>query len=865
MRLVIVFIWMILGSCSLRAQTAFSFPTFDQTPLREVIHYLESTHNLVFSYRDLSANNCFVRIESGTYELDEYLKLLTAQCNLEFERINDKYLLLIPKASADNQRICGLLLDQENDLALAYANILVKGKGIGTSTNKQGRFELNGVQVGDTLRMSYVGYPTTQIVVKEIPASGCPIFYFKPEGAEIEPVIVTVYLMDGVLQDAQGQKITIKPDKLSVFPGTIEPDIFTAVQMLPGVWSANETASGINLRGGTPDQNLILYDGIPIYHTGHFFGMISAFNPYNIEEVNVYRSGIGSEYGGRVSGVIDIRGKTERPEHFKIDLGLNLTHGHLNTQIPLWKKSSLSLSVRRSFTDFWQTPTFRSFSDKVFQGSKLDEEQAINSINEPEQSFYFTDFNLKWNWQTGKNKFGIDMFTGLNRLDYRSDLPNFQARSTDVVQLDNTGFGIFWSRDWSNNFASQIRLTNASFTYDYTLSAAFNLNLNQSIFESNIVNDIQDIGLNWINTWTPEPNHKLKFGIQTTDVQIDFNTGERLLDSSRMENQFFEHRLATLFAEYHLSLEEVLELDMGVRYQYSPVIDNYYFEPRVALTAKINPFVKLKLSSSKQFQFVSQLVIFDLENIGFANEIWIASEGKIIPVIESNQWAGGIQYSKNNWKIDLEGYIKELAGITSLSSSFAVSEQQPYGQGDSRIRGIDILVQREVSSKYRNWLSYTLSQSIYEFPTLGTNLFPASHDQRHTLQWVHLLNYKPWEFAFGWRFGSGLPYSQFVDTEFVNPPNGSQPQPAIIYEELNGKRLIPYHRLDASVMYHFGKKDGFAGHLGLSLVNLYNRENILGRKFVVEDFDLDEERIDVLTINQSGLGFTPNLVFRMYW
>ncbi len=865
MRLSFMLFLFILGICSVQGQTRHSFPSFEKTPLQNVISYLESNHDLVFSYRDLNTSHCAINLKSGEYTLENYLDNITKQCNLRFERINEKYVLLIPDTPKQDQYICGFLLDSEEDLPLAFANVIIKGKSIGTSSNEEGFFELNGVNTGDTLRMSYVGYPTLEVIIKQLPKSGCLNYYFKPEQMVFEPVVVTLYLMDGILQDVLGQNIMIKPDKLSVFPGAVEPDIFTAVQMLPGIWSANETASGLNMRGGTPDQNLILYDGIPVYHTGHFFGMISAFNPYNIETVNVYRSGIGSEFGGRVSGVIDIQGKEERPDQLKLDLGLNLTHGHLNSHIPLWKNSGLSVSIRRSFTDIFQTPTFKSLSDKVYQGSKLDEEQSPNAINQPDETFYFTDFNLKWHWSAGKNKFGIDIFSGLNRLDYLSDLPSFQARSTDVVQLDNTGFGAYWSREWSDKFSSLIRATNASFSNKYSFLAAFNQAVQMPFFESSITNSIEDIGLNWVNTWKPEPNHQLKFGIQTSDVQIGFDTQERLFDSTRVENQSFEHRIATLFAEYHLSLEKVLELDMGVRYQYSPVIDNYYFEPRVALTAKINPNVKLKLSSSKQFQFVSQLVIFDLENIGLANELWVASDAQIIPVIESNQWSGGIQYNKNNWKIDLEGYVKELAGITSLSSSFAINEQRPYGQGDARIRGIDLLIQREVTTDYRFWLSYTLSQSVYEFPTLTNNSFPASHDQRHTFQWVNLLNKAPWEFAFGWRIASGLPYSQYVDTEFVNPENTANPSPSILYEDINNQRLDPYHRFDASVMYNFTNSRRLKGHIGLSIVNLYNRENILGRKFVIEDFNVDEERIDVLTVNQSGLGFTPNLVFRLFW
>lgn len=868
MRILWVSALFILCSVVLRAQPGHAFPKFNNTPLEEVLLYLEANFDLSFSYRDRNINEEFINIDSHTSSVQDYLEMLFEQTQLDYEFIDQRHLILTKKEAIPRPEgwLCGYVRDEDSGKLLPYANILLKREQKGVNTNPAGRFEVVSTMPRDTLLISYIGYHPLEIVLMDQKngTQECLDFQLRPKLTEIETVVVTVYLMDGILQDGKGQKILIKPDKLSVFPGAVEPDIMTSLQMLPGIFSADETVSGVNIRGGTPDQNLVLYDGIPVYHTGHFFGMISAFNPYIVDNVKVYRSGMGSEYGGRVSGVIDIQSSKEAPEEFELGLGLNLTHGHINSNIPLWKKSGLTISMRRSFTDFLPSPTFLSYAEKVFQGTKLEEEQIPGSNFQPNDKFYFSDFNFKWIWQPGKSKFGIDLFSGFNSLDYTSEVPEFQAFSKDVVELENIGFRVYWERQWNERFSSMINLTSSTFSYNYNLSFS-PLNFpNLVLLNYNTVNDVEDGGFNWINTWKIKKGHQFKFGYQFTNNDIGLALTKDEFTIVEEETQNFKHQLHTLFGEYHLSLADILDVDLGVRYQRQPLIENDYFEPRVALTARVNTAFKLKISSSKQFQFVSQLVFLDLDEVLFGNKIWIASNNTVIPVIESNQWTGGILFSKNDWQIDLEGYVKELAGLTSFSSSFGEIPDQPYSRGNSRIRGIDVLVKRKFNPRYRSWLSYTLSNAVYEFPELSESVFPASHDQRHTIQWVHLYTPRPWEFAVGWQLGSGLPFTNAIDTDIRINPNGST-TPFIIYDQQNASRLEPYHRLDASVMYHFKKQDKFTGFFGLSLINVYNQKNILGKQFLLEEIDPQNNEYEFLKIDRLGLRFTPNLVARIQW
>lgn len=870
MRIFIISILIIFHTVQLSAQQSYEFPAFEARPLKELIQFLEARHDLVFSYRDQNVDTQYITIAAQYQSIENYIHLLFEQTNLQAAFINDRYILLSKRRGAKQNTVslCGYIKDKNSNQPLPFANILVKNKGLGVTSSEDGRFELPTILPGDTLIISYVGYQKLQVIYTGKKTKDCLTYHLDIQQLDMPPVIVTVYLTDGILQDAHGQKIIIKPSKLSVYPGSVEPDIMTSIQMLPGILSVDETASGIHIRNGTPDQNLVLYDGIPVYHTGHFFGMISAFNPYIVDEVNVYRSGMSSEFGGRVSGVIDIKGDNSIPDKLQVGAGLNMTHGHINAQIPLWKKSGLTLSMRRSFTDFLPTPTFINYAEKVFQGTKFDGDNIPGTNLEADDQFYFSDFNFKWVWSPGKNKFGIDFFSGFNQLNYSTEIPAYMAFSKDKVQLENIGFSMYWSRQWNKNFSSEIKFTNSAFGYFYKISYAL---LNQpanELISASLNNDINDGGINWVNIWQVKDNHRLKFGYQNTDNELGLQLEELNLDTFTISKQIFRHELHTLFGEYHISLADLVELDLGVRYQRQPLIKNDYFEPRVSLTARISPSTKLKLSTSKQFQFVSQLVIFDLDNLDFANQIWIASdvsdENVMIPVIESNQWTGGLLYAKNDWKIDVEAYVKELAGISSFSNSFN-NTGQPFTTGNSRIRGIDLLIKRTFNTHYKSWLSFTLSEAVYEFPALNKNVFPASHDQRRTLKWVHLFDYDPWEFALGWQYGSGLPFTNALGIERQPTPDSTRLIPVINYESQNNSRLPPYHRLDASVNYKFKHKDHFSGFVGLSLINIYNQKNILGRQFFIEEINPDINEPELLMINELGLRFTPNLVVRIQW
>jgi hypothetical protein len=862
----ILCIWAISALLAFTVNAQQTIASFEEAPLREVLSYLESNFDLVFSFRDQNVQEEYVSLPKGQHEINDLLPLIFEQTNLAYKFIDKRYIILTirDKSQSSASFLCGFVKDKLSGQALPFASVQIKNSSKGVNANNEGRFEVHNVLDDEILILSYVGYVPIEIKAGKARSKPCNTFYLEFEEFMFDPVVVTEYLTTGIDQSTLGNAVIINPERLSILPGSVEPDVMTSIQMLPGIFSPDESASGIYIRGGTPDQNLVLYDGIPVYHTGHFFGMISAFNPYIVEEVDVYRSGIGTEFGGRVSGVVDIHSDSSIPDGFEIGAGFNFTHGHLNLGIPLAKNSALSLSLRRSFTDFWATPTFKRFAERVFQGTKVEDSDFQSEDLPITDKFYFSDFNFKWVWNPKKSKFGLNFFAGLNNLDYASALPEFNAFSLDVLKLENGGFSAFWEKRWSDKYTSTVRYTNSQYDYNYNLSYSLIEMPDTALISFTSTNVVVDEGFNFINEWRPIKNQKVKFGYQYTDNQIDFGITATGNNETSEESQSFENKLHTLFGEYNLNVANILDLDIGLRFQRQTIIKNDYFEPRVALSTRINDNLKLKLSSSKQFQFISQLIILGINDIGINNQVWISSDNQNIPVIESNQWTGGVIFNKDDWTLDIEAYVKELVGITSLSNSFGELTGQPFSTGNSKIRGVDVLLKKKIGN-YRSWLSYTLSKANYEFLSITPDQFPASHDQRHAIQWVNLLSKGPWEFSLGWQIRSGLPVTEPIGVEeATNPVNGNI-TPFFVYGKQNGTRLKTYHRLDASVMYNFGKKEGFSGFAGISFLNLYNKKNTLGKQFLIDGWNEETLEFDVLSINTAGLKFTPNLVFKVRW
>ncbi|MEM6967415.1 MAG: carboxypeptidase-like regulatory domain-containing protein, partial [Bacteroidota bacterium] len=248
--------------------------SFQNLPLQEVLIELEQKHKIIFSYTSESIENQLITADVQNQDLKNTLALIFQNTSIDYEIVNETYVILKRKElNIPAMSVCGTIVD-EDQIALPFANVFIKKNSEGMSTDEDGKFEWQSqILPNDTIEISYVGFKTKKLTVKEL--ERCPIITLKLQTSIFSEVMVKEYITAGIEQSEDLNHLVLRPAQLDVVPGLTEADVLQMVQILPGVQSPDESATGLHIRGGTPDQNLILWDGIPIYNNGHFFGMLS--------------------------------------------------------------------------------------------------------------------------------------------------------------------------------------------------------------------------------------------------------------------------------------------------------------------------------------------------------------------------------------------------------------------------------------------------------------------------------------------------------------------------------------------------------------------------------------------------------------
>lgn len=677
----------------------------------------------------------------------------------------------------------------------------------------------------------------------------------------LEEVIIKEYITAGVIKKNDDTSISLSPKKLGILPGLTEPDVLQSIQLLPGVQSPTETASGLYIRGGTPDQNLILWDGIKMYHSGHFFGTISAFNPYITDEIKLYKSGTKARYGSRISGVVDITSDKTMPQTIKGGLGFNMTHADAYLKAPIGKHVAILASARRSINDAFNTRTFKNLSKRVFQetkisdGNKVFEDDEVLTTND---LFYFTDFTVKAMIKPNeKDDIEFSNLFTKNKLDYGFLIEAYNEASNDQLNINNQGSSINWKHTYNNDFYQRMNLYYSNYDLNYIGSNSIIDEFNDQLDKQNT---IDDFGVSYDLNWNIKESNTIGLGYQFSMNKVKYAL--RFQDSESPEDEFDESNIEennthALYADYNYIYGEKLSLNIGLRGNYFSVIDKLFIEPRLSFETNLTKNFTFKVSAENLHQAISQVVEFNTQEFGLENQIWILSDGNQIPLLNSNQITSGFVYRKKGWYIDVESYFKNIKGLTSLTVGFDNNEDF-FAKGKSNVFGIDVLIKKKVNN-YRTWLSYSFINNNFKFNDINAGIsFPGNADITHHLNWSHTYDWKNFNVSLGWNIRTGIPYT------FASGVTETQDGFIIDFENTNGKRLPNYHRLDVSTTYKFNisSNEMWKGKIGFSLLNLYNQKNILSRTYEKRQ-SLTENTQVLREVNKTSLGITPNLVFRM--
>ncbi|MFY9150443.1 MAG: TonB-dependent receptor [Prolixibacteraceae bacterium] len=778
-----------------------------------------------------------------------------------------------------NILISGKIADAETGEAVPYASVVIAGTTRGTQTNQDGYYTLQNVPTDtSTVLVSSIGYKTGRIfLTPDLPKTKLDVQIW-PSSIEVQSVDVVAQKNTVMNANNKISTIQITPRKLAELPNIGEKDILRAFQLMPGVSGANEGTSGLFVRGGTPDQNLILYDGFTVYHVDHLYGFFSAFNSNAVKDVQLYKGGFESKYAGRLSSVTDITGKDGNSKEFNIGGDLSLLSANIYAELPIGDKFTSLFAFRKSYKGPIYNKIFDQFNTKKEPVMAPTTGRGLKSGNNfaAQVSSYFYDLNSKLTYRpSDKDIVSFSLFNGTDNLDnsVKLEIPTSGAGfgrsmgsdNTDLTEYGNLGTSLKWSRRWSdklygnslvsysNYYSNRDRSSNRTTTDADGLETIVKIGTLED-------NDLKDFSFRSDYTFDVSPKSQLGFGLKATNYSIDYNYSQN--DTATILNISNQGNLLGAYLQNRFSfLDNKLTITPGVHTTYYDVTAKFYAEPRLSAAYNLNDKIKLVGAWGQYYQFANRITREDI--LAGSSDFWILSDDQKVPVSKAIHYITGINYETPDYLFSVEAYYKQLSGLSEYSLRFeparrmqTINYEQNFFSGDGFARGIEFLAQKKFGN-LTGWASYTLAQARNQFDVYGPDYFPASQDVTNEFKVIGIYKWKKWSVAATWIYATGRPYTAPEGGYNITLLDGTE-KSFITAGTKNSRRLPDYHRLDFSLNYNLKSVDQRTerGNISFSLFNVYDRKNTWYKEYQIIDSE-------IISIDKQFLGITPNLTLTL--
>ena len=754
---------------------------------------------------------------------------------------------------AQKHTISGYVMDAASKETLIGATIFDKNSGKGCATNNYGFYTLTLDQGTVDVQVSYVGYTQQNktIDLKE----NLSMNFMLETNTTLDEVVVEASRSTVSARNPQMSVVELPVQQIKSIPTLFgEADVLKAIQLLPGVQNGSEGSAGMYVRGGGPDENLLLLDGVPVYNVNHALGFFSVFNPDALKNVTLYKGSFPAHFGGRLSSVVDIRMKEGDMQKYHGNVSVGLISSKVNLEGPIVKdKLSFNLSFRRTYGDLLIKPALWLASLKNPDTGKLN------------AGYYFYDLNAKLNWKiSDKDRLYLSYYMGDDGIYLGVKYRDYEY--SDFNYTDNMGLNWKWgnkvaSLRW-NHVMSQQLFMDASVNYtQYRHNLGMEMTTeniyiptNQSVkdeFNMNYKSGINDLTAKLDFDYTPLPNHEIRFGgtytyhmfrpevqsakmISGNEVEIDTVTGS---------SNVHAHETA-LYVEDNMTLGDIFRLNVGVHYSTFTVEGKTYHsvQPRLSTSVMLASNLSLKAGYAYMTQYVHLL---SNSSLSLPTDLWVPVTAKILPM-NAHQWSLGAFYELPRlFDISVEGYYKIMDNLLEYkdgASFFGSSEtwENKVCLGKGWAYGIEFLVQRSFG-KTTGWIGYTWAHSKRQFDREGMEInggkvFPAKYDRRHDISITvqHKFSER-FDLSGTWVFSSGN--CGTLGTQIYDGMMNEWGYiPTINALERNNFRMGNYHRLDLSVNFHKQKKHGIRTW-NISVYNVYNHNNPF---IVYTDYSWDE-------------------------
>lgn len=762
--------------------------------------------------------------------------------------------------------ILGTVRDSTSTEVLPNAFVTLDGGSYRALTDQFGKFSFINVRAGaHLLRIENLGYRDVEMTVDPAELAGRVLsISMTVDAIEVEGVTI---LARRQIVDVSGEvsEVTISPEAMKFLPSVGESDLFRSLQLLPGVSGTNDASSGLYVRGGTPDENLVLLDGMTVYHVDHFFGVFSAFNTDAIKDVRLFKGAFPAKYGGRTSSVVELVGKSGNTDSVRMSGGMNLLSARALLEVPLSDMGAILVSARRSYTDLVQSGlynnifgTLQGADDSPTQGGIGMGRGGRFSQMELTPSFYFYDLNAKTTLApTDWDVVALSLYMGKDNLDQsqasspfaRTDGSTFQTPDrSNLSEWGNQGVSGRWARHWSAAFSSDLLLASSTYFSNADNTVTGN-GVERGFLEDN---EVRDLTVRLDNTLQLPWRANLEFGALHTQTEVDYDFIRNVADTVSGRLGLSGAASQTAFYGQHQWLPRTdLDLTLGLRSTYYEGTGQTYWEPRVSSEFQLSDRVTLKGAWGLHHQFVKRIENEDV--LEGSRDFWVLTDSILSPGFAEHRILG-VSWENDDFLLDMEAYTKDLEGVSQFSTRYRARPDQDFEElffeGTGSARGVEILAQKK-RGDFTGWISYTLGEVKYDLDDFNDGKeFYASQDQRHELKTVGTYQWKRWTFSGVWVFGSGKPFTLPVSQYSLELLDGTE-MSYIHVGAKNGDRLPAYHRLDLAATWGF-TNELFTGDLSFSLFNAYDHNNIWYRQF-----DLSESPMVVTDV--TTLPFTPSV------
>lgn len=746
------------------------------------------------------------------------------------------------QAAAQKYTISGYVKDAASSENLIGANVFDKKTLSGTSSNNYGFYSLTLPADSVTLIYSFVGYGPASLTFRL--SRDTTINIGLTDQAQLEEIVISATETERIEQVTQMSTVSVPIEQIKSLPALLgEVDVLKALQLLPGVQSGSEGSSGLYVRGGGPDQNLILLDGVPVYNASHLFGFFSVFNPDAINNVQLIKGGFPARYGGRLSSVIDINMKEGNAKEFHGEGSVGIIAAKLTLEGPIIKdKTSFIVSGRRTYIDLLTRPLIRAQTDGATAG------------------YFFYDVNAKVNHKFSNRDrlylstyLGDDKFYAKFKESQVYNNEDLEYRTDNGLQWGNLTSALRWNHMYNPKLFSNLTLTYSRYRFDTFLEYEDEYydeeeqKKKTDYARAAYLSGINDVAAKIDFDYIPSPRHFVRFGanaIRHTFKPGAFNivtTGqlESPVDTTLGANATYATEYAA-YAEDDYEVTEKLKINAGLHLSGFYVNQEFYtsLQPRLAARYFLGNELSVKASYARMTQFIHLLTN---SGIGLPTDLWVPATRRIAPQDAQQVALGFAKGLRRKYEISLEGYYKDMRHLIEYkegASFFNVSGdwQDKVTSGDGRSYGAELLIQKK-EGRTTGWLGYTLSKTERQFDNLNRGQwFPYKYDRRHDAAIAVVHHWKERvDLSFDWVFGTGnaitLPVAVYAGEEaspgynyYPGEPRPFDPPKVYDYGSRNSFRMKAYHRLDTSIAFRKKKRWGERTWT-FGLYNAYSRKN----------------------------------------